>query len=90
VCDRVLCLFLAVGAISAQDEDFPTADSSGIRDRDDHTSLALDAVKLVEEQKDDYDKQTGASGDLVCEKNRMNNEETCEISGSSCSCGMMR
>ena len=69
----VLMLLLSVMAISTQDEDFPTTDSTGFRDRDDITSLSLDAVTLVQEQKDRAEKSSRA--DMICEEGRDGKEE---------------
>lgn len=63
-----LTLFMAMGAISSQTEDFPTTDSSGFRDRSDFTSLAMDAATLIglEKKAQDSDDTEG----MICTEGR--------------------
>ena len=61
-------LFMAMGAISSQTEDFPTTDSSGFRDRSDFTSLAMDAVTLIGQKKDAQ--EGDATEGMICTEGR--------------------
>ena len=72
----ILTVFLAVAAVGAQEEDFPTTDSTGFRDRADITSLSMDAVTLVHDLKDAAAKSSTEG--MVCTTNR-GGEETCEV-----------
>jgi hypothetical protein len=70
-------LFMAMGAISSQTEDFPTTDSSGFRDRGDFTSLAMDAASMIQaaKAKQDGDSEEGK----ICKDNARDGSRECVL-----------